>query len=145
MDDRSLFKFPEEAQSVFGFLEQHGFSCVFASLSEVRYESKKVFVEISHGKWDCEVLISFGRILANEKFSFTLFLRLFNPGLEKSMGERLAFRPDQVRDCLTKLADALRQEGGSIIDGEDAMFERMKSVRWWDFQPESLKGPPKKN
>lgn len=74
-----------------------------------------------------------------EKFSFTLFLRLVAPDLEKLLGERLVNQPAQMSKVLADLADALRREGKSIVAGEDSIFERMKGVRWWDFQPEALK------
>jgi hypothetical protein len=145
VNNRVLPRFPEEAQDVFAFLKDYSFSCGSTSPYKVRYESKQVYIEIRHDEWDCEISISFGRIASDEEFSFTLFLRLVNPTLEKQLGERLACTPVQVRDHLKKLAGALKQEGRPIMDGEDALFERMRAVRWWHFQSEALKRPPKKN
>lgn len=131
--------FPEIVREHFGFMERDGFACTFSSATKVRYESNKAYVEISYGEQDGEVAISFGRLATKEEFSFTLFLRKKNPALEKLMCERLAATPDEVRDCVIKLGDALQREGAEILRGSDAPFEEMKDVRWWHFQPEALK------
>lgn len=139
MDDNSMFRFSEAVHTEFAFLEEHGFSCISASPAKVRYESEKVYIEVSHGAHDGEVSISFGRMKDREEFSFTLFLRLTDPTFEKALGERLANNADEVRDCVRKLAETLRTRGQPIIAGQDWIFERMKDVRWWDFDPGALK------
>lgn len=131
--------FPEIVRDHFAFMERHSFALTSSSKTKVRYESTKVYVEVSHGEQDGEVAISFGRLAAKEEFSFTLFLRKKNPVLEKKMGERLAATPDEIRECVIKLGDALQREGAEILRGRDGPFEEMKDVRWWHFQPEALK------
>jgi hypothetical protein len=126
--------FPEIVREHFGFLTMCGFSLKPGSRTKVRYESSKVHIEISRGEQDGEVAISFGRITPKEEFSFTLFLRKENPILEKQMGERLANTPEEIRECIIKLGDALQREGVEILRGNDALFEKMKEVRWWHFQ-----------
>jgi hypothetical protein len=137
--DDSTFRFTEAVQTSFEFLSEHGFACVSASACKVRYESPKVYLEVSHGEWDREVSISFGRVKNHEEFSFTLYLRLIDPDFERALGERLANNADEVRHCVAKIAEALRSRGGPIISGQDSMFERMRDVRWWDFQPDAVK------
>lgn len=139
MNERCASKFSEDAQVIFNFLLERGFSCVSTSINGIRYESKNVYINISHEEWDSEVAIAFGRIDEEEEFSFTLFLRLVNPELENAMGERLAVEPSEIRAELIKLADAMKLEGESIMNGEDAVFEKMRAVRWWDFQASALK------
>jgi hypothetical protein len=139
MKNEQKIRFSEQAKSVFSFLENDGFKRVLESDTKVRFESSKVFVEICYGERDGEVFLSFGRIIKNEKFSFTLFLRKKNPSFEKDLGERLAYDMNEAQECLVKLAHALKTEGAPIISGEDLVFERMKSVRWWDFEPDALK------
>lgn len=138
-ENDSEINFPGEVQANFSFLKEEGFLPSCTSSNEVRYESNKVYINVNHGKQDGEVSILFGRIGNQEEFSFTLFLRLVNPNLEKSLGERLAYQPTQVRECLADLANALRSEGKLIIDGDDGLFDRMKSVRWWHFNPKAIK------
>ena len=59
------------------------------------------------------------------------------------MGDRIAYELDKVQTDLIALARALQSEGQAILKGEDSIFERMKDVRWWDFQPDALrKGQP---
>ncbi len=131
--------FAEEAQRAFAFVASFGFSCISSSLSNVRYESGGVYFEVRLSGHDGEVSIYFGRLGKNEEFSFTLFLRLINPTLERALGERLVENREQLDASLKGLSEALRQDGQSILRGDELMFERMKHVRWWDFQPEALK------
>lgn len=139
-EEGKTINFLEEARSAFEFLiENYGFRGVAATSHKVRYESKTVFIEIGYGSYDCEVAIEFGRLERDETFSFTGFLRLVNPQLEKQMGDRIAYELDKVRTDLIALARALQSEGQAILKGEDSIFERMKDVRWWDFEPEALK------
>jgi hypothetical protein len=136
---RSEFRFRESAQNALGFLiKDYGFTCVKACDLRVRYESNKVYIEMIHGLHDCEVYISFGRLTTQEAFSFTLFLKLVNPNLEKSLGDRMVNTPETVMATVNSLAQVLQSEGQGIIKGDDKVFVRMKDVRWWDFFPEAL-------
>lgn len=135
--------FAEETQRAFAFLASDGFSCVSSSSSKVRYESSSVYLEVGHSERDGEVAISFGRLAKNEEFSFTLFLRLVNSKLERELGERLVENRNQLRECLAKLAVALRENGRPILMGDQLVFERMKHVRWWNFRPDALKDGPR--
>lgn len=131
--------FAEDARAAFRFLEGYGYICSDVTPRMVRFDSQKVCIAVSHAKADGEVSITFGRRSTLEEFSFTLFLRLVNLNLEKGLGERLANEPHEVRRCLDLLATTLRSEGRAIVKGDDAVFDRMKSVRWWDFDPDALK------
>ncbi len=142
MQARSDLRFQEEAVNALAFLvADHGFSRVTANDLRVRYESKAVYIELLHGLNDCEVYISFGRLDRREVYSFTLFLKLVNPDLEKSLGDRMASTPEAVAATVAALTQALRSEGQGIITGDDAIFERMKDVRWWHFYPAALGQP----
>jgi hypothetical protein len=138
-EDLPTFNFPDEVRTAFKFLKDHGFKVTSETSHRVRYESNEVFIEILYGSYDCEVAIEFGRLRKEERYSFTLFLQLVNPNLGKQMGDRIAYEPNQVRTALTNLAKAIESDGQEILNGKDAVFERMKSVRWWDFQPDALK------
>jgi hypothetical protein len=131
--------FADEVRARFSYLENKGFVATEASPNEVRYESNKVNLVVAHSERDGEVSISFGRRDRPEKFSFTLFLRLVNPTLERLLGERMPQERSQLRKCLDDLAGALDREGTQILAGDDLVFERMKHVRWWDFQPQAIK------
>lgn len=143
MENRFKLNFEEEATVAFHFLEkEYGFSRTLSATQKVRYESKKAFIEINHGGYDFEISIAFGRLNMSEpeQFDFTLFLRLVNPSLEKSLGERIADKPDTVRETVRKVAAAFRSEGIDIINGNEAIFNRMKTVAWWQFKPDTFKG-----
>ena len=135
---RSEMQFREKAQKALELLKDKGFTCVLASERRVRYESSKVYIEMIHGLHDCEVYIDFGRLNTEERFYFPMFLRMVNPTLEKSLGDRMVDTPDTIAATTNALAKALQSEGQGIIKGEDEVFERMKDVHWWDFDPEAL-------
>ena len=137
-DRRGAGRLREAARDALKFLKGQGFTCVDASDLDVRYESSKVYIEMIHGLRDCEVYINFGRLKTKERMSFSLFLRLVNPTLEKSLGDRMVDTPDTIAATANALAKALQSEGQGIINGEDELFERMKDVRWWHFDPEAL-------
>jgi hypothetical protein len=73
-----------------------------------------------------------------ERYYFQLFLKLVNPALEKSLGDRMVDTPETVAATVRAVANALQSEGQGIIKGDDEVFERMKDVRWWHFFPEAL-------
>jgi hypothetical protein len=139
-EEAKVIDFPEEVRASFQFLiENYGFMDASSTSHKVRYESKKGFIEIGYGSYDCEVAIEFGRLGRDEKFSFTGFLRLVNPCLDKQMGDRIAYELDKVRTDLAALSKALQSEGQAILHGDDSVFEQMKDVRWWHFQLDALK------
>ena len=143
MNNRQELHFEEETQAAFSFLEKDcGFTRTFRSVRKVRYESRKAFIEVNHGDYDFEIAVAFGRLHRNEpeQFDFTLFLKLVNPSLEKALGERIADKPDRVRETVMKLASALRSEGMGIIQADDSVLDRMKTVTWWQFRPDALNG-----
>lgn len=138
-EDRSEYRFREAAQDALGFLiKDHGFTCADASDLQVTYVSDKVHIDMNHGLHDCEVYISFGRVDRHESFSLQLFLKLVNPTLEKSLGDRMVDKPETVATTAKALARALQLEGQAIIKGDDEVFERIKPIRFWHFWPEAL-------
>jgi hypothetical protein len=141
MNQRIRLYFSQEVSRAFSFLEtEFNFSQIITSEQKVRYESADVFVEINHGDYDFEISITFGRChtAEAEKFDFFLFLRLKNPSLEKALGERIADKPDAIREIIGKIVHAFYSEGMDIINNNNAIFERMKTVTWWQFSPDSL-------
>jgi len=140
MDNLLSNTFVEAVKSNFSYLvTEFSFSAPKISSRSARYESAKVFVEVLHGERDDEISISFGRLATDEYFSFTLFLRSVDPQLEKTLGERIVYKSSDVADCVQGLAAALRDQGKFILVGQDKVFEKMKEVRWWHFQPDALK------
>jgi len=132
--------FEEVARQHFDFLvRENGFQCTAGSESKIRFESKRVFIEIYHGQYDYEVGMTFGRIGCDESFSFTLFLRRFFPVVDQAIGERLAETPKRISDLTQAMGEALRTYGQRIIAGDDAFYNEMSKVRWWHFQPEALR------
>lgn len=135
--------FEESAKSAFSFLvEDFRFRLEQVVPNKLRFESDRTYVEVVYGDYDFEISIAFGRLNGHaptERFDFTLFLRLVNPKMDSALGERLADRPEKIHEVVNGLASALHSEGLEIIEGDDQVFERMKTVTWWQFQPEALR------
>ena len=73
-EESKTINFPEEVRASFKFLiENYGFKNAVATSHKVRYESKRVFIEVSYGSYDCEVAIEFGRLAKDEKYSSPVF------------------------------------------------------------------------
>jgi hypothetical protein len=146
---REKLYFALETKKQFYFLvERFGFTCVDSSLTLVRFESKKVSIDVRHGLRDYNVEMNFGRLARKEEFSFLFFLMRTNLEFGKSFSAMFATNHDQVKEQLKKLADALLAHGIGIINGDDKIFDAMINVRWWDFHPEALvknKRPPLAN
>jgi hypothetical protein len=138
MNARQSLGFPREAESQFAFLvNECGYALTFRSDTGVRYESTKVWIDVFHGAYDYEVGINFGRRAKEESFSFLLFCRLMKVQSVTSI-ELISDDKMRVKELLSILSKALAKEGAKIVSGDDATFEKMKSVRWWHFRPEAL-------
>ena len=139
-DDRSTLRFRDETLSTIRpILAPHGYRATLVSETLVRFESDRVYIEASHGAYDYEVAIRFGRLEQQDDFSFILFLRGANPVLAQQIGDGVAFEREDVARLLALLGRALSTDGLPIVRGETDVFERMKSVRWWHFMPEVLR------
>ena len=148
MSNQQQLPFQDETQAAFAFLEEsYLFTRTLGSVQKVRYESQKAYIEVNYGDYDFEITLTFGRLHRSEpeQFDFTLFLRLVNPSLEKDLGERIADKPEKVCQTIQKLASVLRSEGMDIIEGNDSVFDRMKTVTWWQFRPDALKDEDRKS
>jgi hypothetical protein len=43
---------------------------------------------------------------------------------------------DEAERSLQAMADALREYGKAILENDEATFERMTTLRWWEVEPE---------
>ena len=82
-----------------------------------------------HGIQDFKVHIYFGRIGTNEQYSFELFepfLQSVNPGLEKSLGDRMVYSPESVSTTVNAVAIKL-----SRPKGKESLREMMRFLNDW--------------
>ena len=116
----------------FAFIGEYGFLPTQRSLTTVRFESDKVFVEIFHGLKDYEVGIRFGSKDRNKTLSFRLFLKHFFPGSIEQLGNCIADTPAAVIETVTKAAQMFQATGEGIVDADMRVFDEMDKVLWWD-------------
>ena len=132
---REELNFPERVQSEFGFLLQRGFRFVVVDGSTVRYSSEKVSIEIYYEPRDGDVAVRFGRLGRDEEIDFRIFLLLVNPTLGKQIGGMVIERPAEVPGALKTLALAMRSEGDPILNCDEALYDRVKDLTWYDLHP----------
>jgi hypothetical protein len=69
----------------------------------------------------------------SHRFQFRLFLRTFYPDVEKSLGYGIAYSDVDVNRELRRLSDALQQYGKPLLEFDKHIFEKMKTVKWWEL------------
>jgi len=115
-------------------MAKRGYHIAERSPRKVRYEGARVYFEFTNEPRDGDLGLYFGRLALEERFQFLLYLRSVAPAHPGARGA-LVESSDDVERELKNLADALRKHGQPILDGDDAVFDTMRNVRWWDFEP----------
>ncbi len=125
--------FQKHAQNGFRFLvERCGFAQTVAEPSVVRYTSEDVIVEVNYsGRGEVDVIIDENPL--SHRFQLRLFLKAFHPAIEKALGYGIANSDDEVRRELNRLSDALQRYGKPLLEHDRQVFEKMKTVKWWEL------------
>jgi hypothetical protein len=130
MEDSS---FQRNVQNEFQFLiEDYGFDLTTVQSNVVRYSSNKVMVELNYSQ-KCEVDLILDQNPPSYRFQFRLFLKAFHPTAEKALGYGIAYSDDEICRELRCLSDALRRYGRPLLEFDKQVFERMKTVKWWEL------------
>jgi len=68
----------------------------------------------------------------SHRFQLRLFLKAYQPAVEKALGYGIANSDDEVRRELNRLADALQRYGKPLLEHDRQVFEKMKTFKWWE-------------
>ena len=125
--------FQKHAQNEFRFLvERCGFTQASTEPSRVRYNSEQVMVEVTYsGRGEVDVILD--EDPSSHRFQFRLFLKVYHPAIEKTLGYGIANSEDEVRRELNRLSDALQKYGGPLLEHNRRVFERLQTVKWWEL------------
>ncbi len=125
--------FNSHVQNEFRFLvERYGFTQSGAEPTRVRYTSADVMVEVNYsGRGEVDVVID--EVPPSHRFQLRLFLKAYHPAVEKALGYGIANSDDEVRRELNRLSGALQQYGRPLLEHDRQVFERMKTLRWWEL------------
>lgn len=125
----------------FDFLAtRHGFSATVASPTHVRYESNRVFFDITTDPRD-GICVDFGRknqpgVLpadSAERLSLNTFLGAIHTHLGDYREENVATisSPDFTDRTLQELAAGLAEFGRGLIVGDASLYGRTRELRFW--------------
>lgn len=117
-------------------LEPAGYEATVIKPNLVRYSNGAVILDVSHHPRDGEVAVNFGRSGSERVNSLLLYLGWKAPSHPASASNGVSWTSDEVERSLRTMADALGEHGQPILENDDATFERMSTLRWWDVQPE---------
>jgi hypothetical protein len=125
--------FQKHAQNEFRFLvERCGFTQTSSEPTKVRYTSGNVMVEVNYsGRGEVDVILDENP--PSQRFQLRLFLKVYHPAAEKALGYGIANSDEEIRRELGRLSDALQQYGKPLLEHDRQVFERMKTVKWWEL------------
>lgn len=133
--NRERLCFKEEVLSAFNFLtKEHGFHCVKAEITFVRYESQSVFINIYHGRGSFEIGFEIGQLDVSPKYpevKYTLgdLLDLVGVREKEEYTFFQASTKERIKIWVPKLAELVRKYGGSILKGVPDIFGRLKEIQ----------------
>ncbi len=125
---RRYFAFLEEE---FGFKEIEPEKTILSYGLGVRYLLDKVFIQVDFIFRGSAVCVDFGRILhegKEEKYSFHMFLGVFDPCLYYELGFSIAKSDSDVVELLEIYSKALKVDGVKILNNKGDIFKKMKEV-----------------
>lgn len=125
--------FEKLAQSEFRFLvELHGYVQRNVEPCKIQFVTTNVTVEVNYsGRGEVDVIIDENP--PSHRFQLRLFLKAYHPEIEKTLGYGIANSDEEVRRELNRLSEVLQKYGKPLLEHDELVFERMKTVKWWEL------------
>jgi len=132
--NREELRFSEIVLREFSFLEQQGFNHNQRSVTFVRYESSRVFVNVYHGRASYELNVEIGLLTASPDEEE----RAFSIGeiMELIRGQHKAvFAPPQantiegLKQFVSELAVLVKNYAAPALNGDSSFFEELSALR----------------
>jgi hypothetical protein len=147
--------FEDAAHEAFEFLcSEAGFRCAKSEPDLVRYESGRVFFEVSYAvDYDYCIDAYIGRFgvpgllseQSDESISFGLFLAVADPvgdaAIHREVPYYIANSPEQVRHVLMHFAAGLRSYGQALLSADEIAYSRARELRFWHAPNFPYEGP----
>ena len=138
--DRSYFRFPEEVKANCNYLvANHGFRCLVAEASLVRYESDCIFINVYHGRSSCEIGLEIGRVVSvgelEEAYNISWLIKLIDPAKAADYRLFVATTPDLVKKGVSQLCELFKKYVGKALFADESAFELLekKKEAWKEF------------
>jgi hypothetical protein len=125
--DLGRLGFIQLAQAAFEFLLQMDFRVVERESTRLRYESPTVFVSVYHGRSSYQVGLEIGRANDREKYSLHELLTAAAP-TEVEKARCQATNREGLNRCLAAIADVVQRTCRSVLKGDPAAFEDLRSA-----------------
>lgn len=99
----------------------------FGYNQEIQYASKYLLIRITHSsRGEIDVLIDENP--PSHCFQLSLFLHVYHPEIEKTLGYGIADSNDEVHRELNRQAEILLQYGKPLLRHDKQVFEKMKTA-----------------
>ena len=130
--DRRALNFAEAVEENFGFLSAHGFKRVQSEPTFVRFESKRVYVNVYHGRKSPELGLEIGPLAARPEetpYSMSEIIRLVEADKADEYRDYATHDADGVQEGVRRLATLFRRYvDAGVLDGA-GLFDRLEKQR----------------
>lgn len=130
--DRRALRFAEAVEEDFGFLAAHGFKRVQSEPTFVRFESKRVYVNVYHGRKSFEMGLEIGPLagrLEERPYSTSEIIRLIEPGNADIYRDFATRNADGVQEGVRRLATLFFRHVEEGVLDDAGLFDRLAKQR----------------
>lgn len=130
--DRQPLRFAEAVEENFSFLSAHGFKRVQSEPTFVRFESKRIYVNVYHGRQSFEIGLEVGPLGAGSdetSYSMSEVIRLVEPEKVAEYRNYAAQTTRDVADGVQRLASRFRRYVDAGVLDDARLFERLRESR----------------
>ena len=107
-------------------VDGYGFQQTVISPHRVRYTSPDVTLEAIYSERG-EIDLVVDEIPPSRRFQFRLYLKLYYPSVEQTLGYGIATTDDQIDLEVARLADTLKRFGKPVLRRDLDVFARIKT------------------
>lgn len=111
----------------FAFLLRLGFSVVREESTLVRFESKRIFVNIYHGRSSHVIGVELGRIQQGDMYSLHELLAAVSPA-DVDQARFQASNLGELERCLSRVAVTIKEKCHALLVSDEAAFVELNSV-----------------
>ncbi len=131
--NRAHLGFKEAVLSNFRFLRTYGLKPVEKNHTLVRYESKKVFVSVFHGRGSYEIGVDIGRMDQREKYGLGYIVSWAGEKAVEAegFGQRTMFQvsnPEGVREIVPRVARLVEKYGSPFLTGGPEFYAELRKA-----------------
>ena len=131
-NDRRDLRFAEVAEVKFNLLQEHGFKRMQSEPTLVRFESRRAYVNVYHGRQSFEVGLEIGSLVAGAdetSYSMSEIIRLVDAGEADGYRNYVAHSPERVAEGVQRLAMLFSRYVNAGALGDTVLFERLREGR----------------